>query len=409
MNDESKTNFKFSEVIIIVLITCTFSVISGISYGKMKYSDTINVNSLNSNKDNEELNKFIKEYRYIISNFYDKEKIDESKLLKLALHSILDELGIEDAYSTYMDEDKYTQLNINLAGEYEGIGLSVYKEEKDGYIIVASVMDNSPAQELNIKEGDYILSIDGINTTTISSDDFSKYVLHSEEKNFLLKIKSDSEERSVKIEKKKVELNSVQSKVIEKSDKKIGYISMSIFASNSYSQFKKNLSELEKEDIEALIIDLRNNNGGHLSEVTKILNLFLKKKRIIYQLQKDDNKIKYYSSGSKDIEYPIVFISNEYTASASEVFIISLKENLNSKLVGKKTYGKGTVQEMVDLGDGDQYKITTKKWLSPKGAWINDTKGIKPDVEVENNLDEKNHKDAQLEQSIEVAIEQINK
>ncbi len=407
MNDESKSYFKFSEVLVIVLITCAFSIFAGISYGKMKYSDTINVNSLNSDKEDDNLNKFIKEYKYIISNFYDKEKIDEKKLLKLALHSILDELGIEDSYSTYMDEDKYTQLNINLNGEYEGLGIGIYKEEKDGYIIVASIMDNSPAKDSDIKEGDIILTIDGIDTKTMNNNDFSNYVLHSDEKVFLLKVKSNGEEKNIKLEKRKVEIKSVESKIIEKSDKKIGYISMSIFASNSYNQFKNNLSELEKNNIDALIIDLRNNNGGHLTEVTKILNLFLKKKRVIYQLQKDNNKVKYYSSGSIDKEYPIVFIGNEYTASASEVFIISLEENLNAKLVGQKTYGKGTVQEMVDLGDGDQYKITTKKWLSPKGVWINDTKGIEPDVEVKNIMDDANKMDIQLEESIKVALEQL--
>ena len=407
MNDNSNSNFKFNEVLLIVLITCTFSVFAGISYGKMKYSDTINMSNISNDKENDELNNFIKEYKYIISNYYDKDKIDEKKLLKLALHGILDELGIDDSYSTYMDEDKYTQLNINLNGEYEGLGLAVYKEEKDSYIIVSSVMDNSPAKELGIKEGDYILSIDGIDTKTMDSNDFSNYVLHSEEKVFVLKIKSNREEKSIKIEKKKIELNSVSSKIIEESNKKIGYISMSIFASNSYNQFKKNLTELEKKGIDALIIDLRNNTGGHLTEVTKILSLFLKKKRVIYQLQKDNNKVKYYSSGSADKEYPIIFISNEYTASASEVFIISLKENLNAKQVGTKTYGKGTVQEMVDLGDGDQYKITTKKWLSPKGIWINDTKGIEPDVEVKDYTDENNNKDVQLEESIKVALEQI--
>lgn len=406
MDESSNSNFRFNEVLLIVLITCTFSVFAGISYGKMKYSDTINVSNISKDRENDELNNFIKEYKYIISNYYDKDKIDEKKLLKLALHSILDELGMEDSYSTYMDEDKYTQLNISLNGEYEGLGLAVYKEEKDSYILVASVMENSPAKELGISEGDCIISIDGIDTKTMNSNDFSNYVLQSEENIFVLKIKANNEEKSIKIEKKKIELNSVSSKLIEDSDKKIGYISMSIFASNSYNQFKKNLKDLEEKGIDALIIDLRNNNGGHLTEVTKILNLFLKKKRVIYQLQRDNNKVKYYSSGTTDKEYPIVFISNEYTASASEVFIISLKENLNALQVGTKTYGKGTVQELVDLGDGDQYKITTKKWLSPKGIWINDTKGIEPDFEVKNYTDD-NKKDIQLEESIRVALKQI--
>ena len=95
MNDNSNSNFKFNEVLLIVLITCTFSVFAGISYGKMKYSDTINMSNISNDKENDELNNFIKEYKYIISNYYDKDKIDEKKLLKLALHGILDELGIE--------------------------------------------------------------------------------------------------------------------------------------------------------------------------------------------------------------------------------------------------------------------------------------------------------------------------
>lgn len=413
MDEESKSYFKFSEVIIIVLITCTFSIFAGISYGKIKYSNTININGISSDKDNEALNNFIKQYKYIISNYYDDSKIDEEQLLKVALQSILDELGIEDSYSTYMDDDDYNQLNISLNGTYEGIGIKAYKEKDDGYIVVSNIIENSPASGLNIRSGDYILSIDGKDTREMMIDEFSQYILKSEEKTFLLKTKRVDEEFNIKIEKSTIELESVTSKVIDKDGHKIGYISMTIFASNTYVQFKKQLNQLENEKIESLIIDLRGNTGGHLSEVTKILSLFLGNKRVIYQLQKNENKVKYYSNGDKDKEYPIIFLGNEYTASASEVFIISLKENLSAKLVGMKTYGKGTVQEMVNLSNGDQYKITTKKWLSPKGNWINDTKGINPDIQVQldetymNNPTEEN--DNQLKEALRLALEETEK
>lgn len=406
--DDNKTYFKFSEVVIIVIITCTFSIFAGISYGKTRYSETISVNGFSEEGKDEELKNFIKEYKNIITNYYDKDAIDEEKLLSAALKSILDELGLNDKYSTYMTDEDYKQVNITLNGKYEGFGISAYKEKEDGYIIVSSVFEDSPAKKAGIEEADLILSIDGKSTTEMTTSDFSNYVLNSDKKEFIVKIKRDKKDFEVKVIKGNVEIKSVDSKIIERDNKRIGYIGLGIFASNSYGQFKTNLEKLEKEGFDSLIIDLRGNTGGHLTEVTQIISLFLDKRHVIFQLQKDDNKTKYYSTGTEDKKYPIIFIGNELTASASEVFIISLKENLDAKLVGMKTYGKGTVQELVNLKNGDQYKITTKKWLSPKGNWINDTEGIEPDVKVQlnktyiNNPVEQN--DNQLEEAIKLAL-----
>ncbi len=380
--EQSDNKFKFTEVMFIVFITSIFSVFAGISYGKIKYSNSVNINNFSNDEKSTELENFIKQYKYIIANYYDSDKIDEKELLKIALESILNELGISDEYSKYMEQDEYDQLNINLDGEYEGIGISVYKDDESGYFVISDILENSPASKSDIKKEDYVISIDGKLTKDMETSEFSKYVIDSKDKNFVLKLKRGDDEFNINLTKEKIDLKSVDSKIIERGDLKIGYISMSIFASNTYEQFKKNLSSLEEQNIDCLIIDLRDNTGGHLSQVTKIISLFVEKKKVIYQLQKDDKKVKYYSTGLSDKDYPIVFLGNELTASASEVFIMSLKENLGAKLIGTKTYGKGTVQELVDLTNGDQYKLTTKKWLSPNGVWINDTKGIKPDVEV---------------------------
>lgn len=408
LNDsQMKHDFKLSEVVIIVLITCTFSIFAGISYGKYKYSDSVNINNLSIEEENDGLNEFIKQYKYIINHYYDSSKIDEKELLNVALKSILSELGMSDNYSSYMDEEQYNELNINLNGKYDGLGIRAYKENNDGYIIVLSVIEDSPASLADIKEGDYIKSIDGKDTDKMSTQEFSQYVLQSDSKKFVLKLIRDKKEISVSIDKSSIELKSVESKIIENNNKNIGYIQISIFASNTYNQFKEQLESLEKDEIDSLIIDLRNNSGGHLKEVTKILNLFLDKQNVIYQLQKDDESVKYYSKGNKNKEYPIIFLSNNATASASEVFIISLKENLGAKVVGTKTFGKGTVQELIQLENGDQYKITTKKWLSPQGVWVNETGGIEPDVNVNLNSDYlKNPNDSndnQLKKAIEMS------
>ena len=145
LNDsQMKHDFKLSEVVIIVLITCTFSIFAGISYGKYKYSDSVNINNLSIEEENDGLNEFIKQYKYIINHYYDSSKIDEKELLNVALKSILSELGMSDNYSSYMDEEQYNELNINLNGKYDGLGIRAYKENNDGYIIVLSVIEDSP-------------------------------------------------------------------------------------------------------------------------------------------------------------------------------------------------------------------------------------------------------------------------
>ena len=167
---------------------------------------------------------------------------------------------------------------------------------------------------------------------------------------------------------------------------------------------------LEDEEIDSLIIDVRSNTGGHLTAVEEILNNLLTNRQITYQLDKSGEVTKYYGKLNENKKYRIVLLGDSYSASASEVLISSLRENLDAKLVGEKTYGKGTVQELITLSNGQQYKITTKKWLTPDGNWVNDTEGILPDVEEK--LNEEYYKslseddDNQLQKAIEIAVEQ---
>ena len=173
---------------------------------------------------------------------------------------------------------------------------------------------------------------------------------------------------------------------VEKNDKKIGYIGISIFSSVSPKQFKNKLEDLESENIDGLVIDVRNNNGGYLTAVTDIVSCLLPKGKVIYQVQRNDEKNVTKDKTSTSREYPIAILVNGYSASASEILAASIKESYGGFVVGTKTYGKGTVQQVKQLSDGSMIKYTVENWLTPDGNWI-DGKGIEPTnvVELDNN------------------------
>lgn len=396
-------DFKVQEVIILVVITCIFSFFAGSSYTRVRYIG----NDYNKEKIelSEELETFVLNYQHIIDNYY--EDLDEEKLLDAAFSAVVSELN--DPYSIYMNESDYSNLNINLEGNYEGLGIAIYKEKIDDHIIISSVFENSPAYNAGLKENDIILAVNGQTTANLETSEVSNLILNGKESEYELTILRGNEEKKIKISKSNVEIKSIEYRMYERNNKKIGYIYVSIFANNTYSQFKLALEELEKQGMESLIIDVRSNTGGHLTAVYKMISLFVDSSHIAYQLEQDGKKEPVYSTGKTNKTYPIVFIADSYSASASEVLIGSLKDNLGAKLVGTKTYGKGTVQEMITLENGDQYKITTMKWLTPKGTWVNDTTGLIPDIEVnlsekfiENPIDENDNQ-------LEAALKEISK
>ena len=182
-----------------------------------------------------------------------------------------------------------------------------------------------------------------------------------------------------------------------------------IFSGTTSEQFKKALDELEKQNINSLIIDVRENSGGHLTTVVDMLSYMLSSDKVIYQIEKDGETTLYNSKGKKNIEYPIVLIQNKNSASASELFVSALSEQLGAYIIGETSYGKGTVQEVNYLSNGDTYKFTTKKWKTSKGVWIN-KKGIKPDLEIsldeEYSLNPNDNTDNQLQAAIKYLIEE---
>ncbi len=329
------------------------------------------------------LSEFIKNYQYVIDNYY--EEIDKNKLIDSAISGMMESL--EDPYSTYLDEDTSRNFKITLDGSYKGLGIQMLKNEESGYMLVTNVFKDSPAEKGGVKIADEIISVNNIETKDKEASEISDLIKNINNEEIPIKILRDEKEIELKLKVETVTLDSVVSKTYDVDDKKVGYIYISIFAENTGEQFKKELEKLEEQNINSLIIDVRSNTGGHLTSLEEILNIFLTKKQIMYQFEQNKTIEKTYGKAPENKKYKIIILCDETSASAAEVLTAGIRENLDSIIIGKKTYGKGTVQKLVTLSDGTNYKFTIKKWLTPKGNWVNDTKGIIPDIEID--LDEK--------------------
>ena len=266
INEKSNKKFSIFEVVILIIISVTVSMTLGmIIVGHTKK----NINS-EPTKD-KYLESFIENYNYIIDNYY--EDVDKEQLINDAIAGMMNTL--DDPYSAYITDDEANNFNINLQGSYKGLGLSVVKDPETKYIMVYYTFKDSPADKAGLKSGDLIKEIDGKPTNEIETTEFSNNVLKSDKNEYTLKIIRNNEEFDITISKENVVIDSVTSELIERNGKKIGYIYISIFANNTANQFKIKLKELEEQEIDALIIDVRSNTGGHLTAVEEILKSLL--------------------------------------------------------------------------------------------------------------------------------------
>lgn len=371
-----KREFFTMEVVVLVLFTCVISLLVGGAIGN-KFSKKTEKNK-NLQHIDSELQEFIENYNYLIENYYGQ--IDKKTLLNTAFKSMINSL--DDKYTGTIEGSSSNNFDIELEGDYEGLGVEIINDE-DQNIFIYRIIPNSPASKTDIAIGDKLLTVNGVSVSGMTTTDFiNNIVKGSGATKFSMVLERNGEQKQVELQKEHITLQSVISKIYEENEKKIGYLQVSIFAANTYEQFRNELQNLENMKIDGLIIDLRDNSGGHLTSVRDMISLFLDSSHVIYQTQNKQNKIvKTYSNGTVTKTYPIVFIGNGSSASASEVMIGALMDEYGAVLVGNKTFGKGTVQELHELSDGDEYKFTTKKWLTPNGAWIHQ-RGIDPTIEV---------------------------
>ena len=396
-NKNKERELYTSKEVIIVMI---FSIGIGILMCFGGISIITGKNYLAVTKD---LKKVVDTYYAIVDNYYGE--LDRDKLIDGAVEGMISSVG--DTFTSYSDTDSTSSFDETINGSYEGIGCTVATLE-DGTISVIDMFEDSPSYKAGLKVGDIILKVDGESYEGKNSNDISNYIKNSGKSKIVLTVKRDNEEKDISINLSKVEIPHVSGKVIEQDSKKIGYIKISLFASNSYKQFKNKLGELEKSNIDDLIIDVRDNSGGYLSSVTDICNLFLDKGKVIYQLEDSKGKVKKKDTTKEKRKYDIVVLINGGSASASEILASAIKESYGGDIVGTNSYGKGTVQQTKKLLDGSMIKYTTQKWLTPDGNSINEV-GVTPTKVVELNEKYFNNptteNDNQLQEAIKLILE----
>ena len=368
--DENDT-YKFKEVLVIMLFslalgffTC-FSIITIFNGGKSYFTVS------------KDLNKFIDAYYTIIDNYYGD--LDKEDLVNSAIEGMVGSVG--DVYTNYSDSDTTTSFLETVEGTYEGIGCTI-AQKQTGEIVIIDMFDDGPSAKAGLMIDDIILKVDDIDAEGKTTTELSDYIKNSKNKNITITVLRGNEEKEINVVRDKVEVPTVTSQVLEKNNKKIGYLNISIFSSVTDKQFNTELQKLQKENIEGLIIDVRGNGGGYLSSVTNILNRILEKDKVIYQLKSKDKVEKKKDTTKECLNIPIAVLTNTGSASASEILASAIKESYGGYVVGTNTYGKGTVQQTMQLTDGSMIKYTVQNWLTPNGNWVNEV-GLEPTDFVE--------------------------
>lgn len=393
---KEKESYSFDEVFSITIFSLLLGVLACFSV----------LTILNKGKNyfvlSKELAKFVDAYDAIVNNYY--KEVDKDKLVESAINGMVSSIG--DEYTSYSDKDVTDNFNEAVNGKYMGIGALIMKSEND--LVIYKVFEDSPSYRAGLKDGDIILKLDDKDTKDMSVNDIASIVKNDTNKEVKLLVKRGEENLDITIVKDMVELPVVSGKVINHNDKKIGYISLSIFSSVASEQFNKELVKLEKEGISGLVIDVRGNSGGYLTTVTDIASYFLKKGDIIYKLEVNDKVTVRKDKTKESRDYPVAVLIDKNSASASEILASSIKESYNGYVVGTNSYGKGTVQQTLVLSDGSMIKYTIEKWLTPLGNWINE-EGVIPTNYVELSLEYLNNPVFENDNQLNKALELVGK
>ena len=292
--------------------------------------------------------------------------------------------GLGDPYTVYYTKEEYKALNEDTEGKYSGIGAVVSQNPNTKIITIVKIFDNSPANDAGLQVGDIIDKIDGEEVAGTDMDILVKTKIRGEEgTSFKMTVLRGDDRKEVELDltRRSIEVETVAGKML---DNNIGYIAVSQFDAVTSEQFKSNIESLQSQGMTKLIVDLRGNPGGLLDQVVDMLDYILPDGLVLYTEDKYGKREEYYSDGSHELKIPMVVLVNENSASASEVFTATFRDFEWGTVVGKTTFGKGIVQNVLPLGDGTAVKITTQHYYPPSGYDLHKV-GIKPDLEVDLN------------------------
>lgn len=390
--DYSKSIFIKSIILTILLTTVIVSMVTIII--------------MNNNEQTSLLNRIdgkLSSIEQIVDKDYLGE-IDENKIFDETIKGYVE--GLNDEYSQYFTKEELDKYKTdNIEGQFVGIGVYIIQDTEKNAIRVLAPIKGSPAEKAGILAGDYIVKVDDQAYTGEQITEATNKMKGKEGTKVKIQIIRDEKNLDFEVERANVRVNPVEADIYEEN---IGYLKISSFDQGSGSEVTKKVEELKEKNIKSLIIDLRNNGGGIVDEAIEIADLFTNKDSTLL-ITKDKHGNENISKAKKDkvIEVPIIVLTNENTASASEILAGALKDNNVAKIVGTTTFGKGVIQELLTMKDGTGLKLTTNEYYTPNRNKINKV-GIEPDEKIELPEEYKNilsipkEVDTQLNKAIEL-------
>ena len=326
--------------------------------------------------DEESVQKLNEIYSYMYLYYYeDFELADIQEMLyKGAME------GLDDPYSVYYTKAEYEELMINTSGVFVGIGAGLTQDTTTMVVTISKVYKGTPAEEAGLLNGDQIMMVDDIDATSMPLDELVQNIRGEEGTKVHLKIYRESTEEILEIDatRRRVIIPSIEGEMLADG---IGYIQITEFQEKTAEQFDAMIEDLNSQGMKGLIVDVRANPGGYVRTATDILDILLPKGLLVYTEDKYGNRQEIKSDASA-LDIPMVVLIDGNSASASEIFAGAIKDYEWGTLLGTTTYGKGIVQNIIELSDGDAIKLTTSKYFTPNGNYIHGV-GIDPDVEIE--------------------------
>lgn len=384
--------FSLITIILVMLVAVAASEFTLYYYFKTNNLEKSEV-SENSEKNIDAIADTLKNFRKEIDKVFLGE-IDEQKVLDETIKGYVK--GLDDEYSEYMTKEEWDEFQSAALGNYVGIGIYM-TTDNNGNVIVLAPIKGSPAESAGLETGDIITAVNDENVLGTSSDDVSNKIKGEAGTEVKLTVLRDNEYIDMNVKREEIKVYHVEEKMLENN---IGYMNLATFDEGCSDEFREKYQTLKNQGARSLILDLRNNTGGLVDEALKIADMIIEKdKTLLITVDSKGNKEIDKAKEDPIVEGDIIVLTNEYSASASEILVGALKDNGRAKSLGTKTFGKGVIQNVFFLNDGSALKLTVNEYFTPNETKINKV-GIAPDYEVE--LPEDSQEDVQLNKAIEL-------
>jgi carboxyl-terminal processing protease len=404
----AKRHFKIFAVAILVCI----SFFAGVNYNKYTSTKALSSNTLEDllakshNKTQPEsvdFSLFWESWNLLNEKYVDTSKLDQQKMIYGAISGMVKSIG--DPFSSFMTPEESQQFSQDMGGIFEGVGVEIGM--KNNILTVISPLEESPAEKAGLRAGDKILKVGDKLTTDMTVDEAVSLIRGEKgtEVSLLVLHEKSTDPVEIKITRDQINVKSV--KLEWKGD--IAIVKISKFGDDTTAGFNQAASQIVSKNAKGIVLDLRNNPGGYLESAVEISSKFIPSGEVIVLEEERGGTKSEYTARGGDIlrNIPVVVLVNSGSASASEIMAGALRDDLGSPLIGKKTFGKGSVQELEKMQGGSNLRVTIARWLTPNGDYIME-KGIDPTIEIELSEDDYNHdRDPQLNKALEVLSEKM--